>query len=368
MLALGRSGIRMAGKSTSDGVLAGKAGLGDTASTGVNIFVVGVPRSGTSVVTNVLVECGAAWRTTDTELLNMEAKRSKNPRGFYERQDVFKLNWRYLKLHGIRGPNYFASPNYSLAEPDMAAMRREASKIAHSLDRAVKYMGCWVVKQMRYELSYPIWSHITSMRAHGVVCVLPFRDPIEVVSSTWDYWKDPRFWTRVVRRIVEVSVAQNHPLVLVSHKNLILNTQNETHHVVSALKSMGVPGLNHTNVTCVDEKLWRHRSNPTCKTNGPLRSGWANAGMVFKWLTDTHIAHRGSVVPVSTLRAFLSCDYGLESDGYVDTMRAANRKVMKDLRKKIVRRTRGVLRRLMGAGAGTEVAVRLVISFLGRIR
>eukprot|EP00466_Bigelowiella_natans_P010671 jgi/Bigna1/73689/fgenesh1_pg.25_\ len=160
-------------------------GENDKKTTGKNfLIVIGVPRSGTSMLTHALVQAGAVWKGPASLPLRMEKKKDKNPEGFWELHRVFKLNWRYLHLQGIRGRNYFSRPRFHLPAGEVENMRVKARGC---IDRVVagakakeeedggRARRCMVMKILRMEHTYPLWTGIQEIAPQRALIVMPIR-------------------------------------------------------------------------------------------------------------------------------------------------------------------------------------------------
>jgi hypothetical protein len=226
---------------------------------GPNVIVLGVPRSGTSVVTSTIVAMGASWLGESGVALERPDGATTNPRGFYERHDVFKLNWSFLHKQGIRGPTYFDGPKGDLKKVIVEKMKARAVAIVEDMNAGCRGVQPWVLKLMRYELAHALWSDLDDIRK--CVVVVPVRDPIEVKASTWSYWQSLDFWARDTEKILERAARFGHSVVLVSHKELMSSPDVETRRLLHVLQSAGVRGLSLPSTTVVDPSLYRKRED-----------------------------------------------------------------------------------------------------------
>jgi hypothetical protein len=130
----------------------------------VSICVIGVHRSGTSMVARLLSECGIDFgKRTD-----LEARDSFNPEGYWEDPRFVAVNERLLAASG--GDWDFPAP-LSLVDSD--AEKARAAKLVEPRGRP------WGWKDPRTSLTLPFWRELLpDLRA--VICV---RNPLEVAGS-----------------------------------------------------------------------------------------------------------------------------------------------------------------------------------------
>ncbi len=137
------------------------------------LIVLGMHRSGTSVVTGCLAHLGLFVGEPD-ELLSDNAA---NPTGYWERKDVLNLNQRLLQRHLADAyqighlPTGFAR---FIDEPDLGAHARD---IIARLDG----QGAWVMKEPRCCLTLPFWAGFLWSAA----CCIVNRHPLDVAASLW---------------------------------------------------------------------------------------------------------------------------------------------------------------------------------------
>ena len=246
-------------KTTTKESAAGASGDGGDASgeRGPNMIVLGVPRSGTSVVTSTIIAMGASWLGKTGVMLERPDGATTNPRGFFERHDAFKLNWRFLHKQGIRGPTYFDGPKGDLKPKLIEKMKGEAADIVADMNAGCVGVQPWVFKLMRYELAHSLWSDLEDIRK--CIIIVPMRDPVEVKASTWSYWQSLEFWARDTEKILERAARFGHRVVLVSHKALMSSPDVETRRLHSILAAAGVRGLTLPAASVVDASLYRKR-------------------------------------------------------------------------------------------------------------
>ncbi len=137
----------------------------------MQIFILGMHRSGTSVVTRLINLMGADF---GPEELSTGAN-PENPKGFWERRDVRDENDAVLWSSGA---DWWKVADFSLERVPVDAQKRfsrNVPKIIRDLDTHRP----WVVKEPRLCLLFPMWrGHVETP-----ICVLVHRPPIQVALS-----------------------------------------------------------------------------------------------------------------------------------------------------------------------------------------
>ncbi len=136
------------------------------------MLLLGMHRSGTSVIARLLGEFGARIGAGD-ELL--PAHPEDNPRGYWERLDVLTAHDRYLAAIGCawdRVANLPEVPRGGAAETHLRAELRQAiAKLARP--------GSWLVKDPRLCLLLPVWQELLP----AAVSIVAVRHPQEIAAS-----------------------------------------------------------------------------------------------------------------------------------------------------------------------------------------
>lgn len=137
----------------------------------MQLIVLGMHRSGTSVLTHLLAAMGGSLGSEDGLLEADEA----NPRGYWERRDVVELNDRILRAAGAEWWRP-AGLDLSKIEP---GERRRLTEQARALIETLEPRRPWVIKDPRLCLTLPFWQRLLT----EPVCVLISRSPVEVARS-----------------------------------------------------------------------------------------------------------------------------------------------------------------------------------------
>lgn len=135
----------------------------------MSIFVLGMHRSGTSVVTKLLELMGAYVGDT-TELLPPSPD---NPKGFFERRDALAVNQGIFKLHGC---NWYQVERYDSPCPPLPdEIKQRMSMIVSRLSQH----PVWALKDPRLCFTLPDWLPHT----HAPTIVTVSRHPAEIAQS-----------------------------------------------------------------------------------------------------------------------------------------------------------------------------------------
>jgi predicted nuclease with TOPRIM domain len=137
----------------------------------LQILVMGMHRSGTSVVTQLLNAAGAFVGADDELMVPMP----DNPTGYWERYDVCALNDSILDAADARWDTATGDEIERLSPSQRRRFAGEIRDLVHSLDEHQP----WVVKDPRLSITFPLWRGLLDRP----VCVLCHRDPAEVAMS-----------------------------------------------------------------------------------------------------------------------------------------------------------------------------------------
>jgi hypothetical protein len=179
---------------------------------GKQIAVIGMHRSGTSLVAQLLTAMGAyAGETHDLTPPDVF-----NPRGYWELRDALTLD-----------DDVLAAMNANWREPAEAdlgrlseAVRRDFVERARAIARSLDAHGTWVVKEPRMTLVFPIWREALERP----LCVLVWREPAAVARSLEHRDGLPfiiglALWEEYTRAMLACTIGL--PRVLVSYQDLM---------------------------------------------------------------------------------------------------------------------------------------------------
>jgi len=136
----------------------------------MQILIFGMHRSGTSMTTRLVNMMGAYFGPENS----IGTVKDENPKGFWERAEVYKLNDALLAAHGC---SWSDLKNWSFSEPLSVsdAVTENIRRFIHGMDA----FRPWVVKDPRMCLTFSAWRPVLEVP----VAVLVHRNPIEVAVS-----------------------------------------------------------------------------------------------------------------------------------------------------------------------------------------
>ena len=137
----------------------------------MQIVVLGMHRSGTSVVARLLNLMGAYFGAENTSTGASE----ENEKGFWERIDVRSLNDSILHNANCDWDRIADFNTESIAPVFLDAYQRSAAEIILNLDAHRP----WFIKEPRLCVLFPVWRHVLEMP----FCVHVIRNPVEVAQS-----------------------------------------------------------------------------------------------------------------------------------------------------------------------------------------
>ena len=121
----------------------------------MQIFVLGMHRSGTSVVTRLINLMGAYF---GPEELSTGAN-PENPKGFWERRDIRDENDAVL---WSAGADWWKVADFSLDRVPDDAVGRFNNNVPKIL-RDLEAHRPWVTKEPRFCLLFPMWNGVTNL-------------------------------------------------------------------------------------------------------------------------------------------------------------------------------------------------------------
>ena len=149
-------------------------GLPGDASSSQGILVLGMHRSGTSMVTHILNVLGAELGS------RLMPPAPDNPDGFREHLDVVQAHDELLAALGHAWDDFRPLPSGWL---ETAAARHAQAKIEALLHAEFLGRTRWAIKDPRLCLLMPLWRNVIGRIGASVRCALIVRDPLDVVNS-----------------------------------------------------------------------------------------------------------------------------------------------------------------------------------------
>ena len=184
------------------------------------LLLVGMHRSGTSLLGSVLPELGVGMPG------DLIAGDAHNPEGYFERKDVTQLQEKLLiELDRFWAGPRGAQPLPSQWKSDPATLNCEQGLRSLLKEEALRQQGPWAIKDPRSSVFLPLWRQLCKELDIPLRLVLAVRDPEAVVASvmarderlagmTW--WRAQQLWWRFNSAVLmEAPLADEaDPLVL----------------------------------------------------------------------------------------------------------------------------------------------------------
>jgi len=216
----------------------------------VQLIVLGMHRSGTSMVTR-LINLMGAYAGPEELLL---ASDKENPKGYWERSDVVATNEAILRLSGCTAR---IVADWNLGHPPVLA--QEIVVATRSIVSSMEEFRPWVMKDPRLCLTLPCWIPLLD----APVAVLIYRDPLEIVRSLKTRRLEPAhslaLWEHYA--VGALNASRELPRVFVRHDRVIAAPIAALAQLVSELETQGVRELrmpSEREITdFVDPKLYR---------------------------------------------------------------------------------------------------------------
>jgi len=230
----------------------------------MQIFVLGMHRSGTSAVTRIINMMGASLGPA--HLIGGPA--GDNPKGFWEHIDVSALNDELLQALDCRWDDVVGLLTHNLDRLLPEALLQRLRQIAFQLDT----QRPWVLKDPRLCLTLPVW------RPHleVPVCVLVHRSPVAVAQSLaarngLSLMHGVALWEQHTRAALGAS--QGLPRTVVCYERLLerpLETVNELHQFLREVDVGGLRLPSEREITAFLDGGLRHHHSPAESAGGYL--------------------------------------------------------------------------------------------------
>ena len=221
----------------------------------MQLLVLGMHRSGTSMVAGAIARMGAATGPPGEDLGASE----ENPRGFFERRDVVDLDHDILAAAGADWHRPARFDAGRISGSTRRSLLDRAARIARELDAARP----WVIKDPRLSLTLPIWREVLETP----VAVIVHRHPVEVAESLRVRNDFPAaFGIALWERYSLAALENTHgmPRILVSYNEWTTHPERGLARLRESLANLGVAGLEspdvETTAEIVDRALHRNRA------------------------------------------------------------------------------------------------------------
>lgn len=223
----------------------------------MQIFVIGMHRSGTSTVARLLNMMGVYFGPEGSST----APNVENPKGFWERKDVRSLNDHLLQSNGL---DWDLLADYDGVKSFSQSSRDKFDAIASRLILGMDSFRPWFLKEPRFCLTFPLWKKHLEVP----LCVYVYRDPVEVARSLSTRNGFPLPYGLAMWEAYNVFAIQSmkgHDVIPVSYNSLINDPVAEVESLFQALTSRNIPGMRlplpAEIKAFVSQKLYRHKKN-----------------------------------------------------------------------------------------------------------
>ncbi len=261
----------------------------------MQIFVLGMHRSGTSAVTSVLVRMGAYPGPEQQSI----GANEENPKGFYERRDVVDLD---VEAFTAIGADWHRVTGFDLER------RRDEQRQDHAarIDTIVSELDGhrpWVLKDPRMCFTLPIWL----AACDRPVVVFAHRCPIEVADSLrvrndFAHVVGIALWEAYT--VEALRNCRDVPVVPVSYADLVSDPRTTTARLRRDLADLGVESLRSLDAgdldDIIDRDLYRNRADHRDPAEFMNATQFAlyramRDGSAFDEFFDAHLSEGGRI-------------------------------------------------------------------------
>ena len=167
------------------------------------IIITGMHRSGTSAISNLLLELGVSFADSQ----DLYQGDQWNKRGYYEQRDLINLNNRVitgLNRHSNFLTKFLSRLIYWVLLPSRHGIENRANRFKSEIEHMAKKYASKAVKDTRFCLTLKYWKPVVKIEQY-VVCL---RDPCESVLSLkrrqkFPLWVGYRFWNFNMAALLE---------------------------------------------------------------------------------------------------------------------------------------------------------------------
>ncbi|MGH8497706.1 MAG: sulfotransferase [Methylococcales bacterium] len=240
----------------------------------MQLIVLGMHRTGTSVLTGLLKRMGAYFGPLELSVPASE----ENRKGFWERCDVVDLDQRTLEACDADWFRVSKLDLNNLADPN--AFRTQAGRILAEMDQNQP----WVMKDPRLCLLFPLWKEFLQ----SPICLHTHRNPIETARSLqvrngFPLQAGIALWEKY--NLDALSASSGLPRLLISYEELLESPVEVVWNLYNDLCNLGVRGLTVPEEAeirlFVDCSLYRSRVNDSLQA-GYLNSQQQNLHTAFE--------------------------------------------------------------------------------------
>jgi hypothetical protein len=211
-------------------VLVTPAGQSGAAARPVALFVLGVPRSGTSALTRVLSLCGA------TLPAGLAGADRNNPRGYWEPRASLHLNDTILRRHGsaVFDTSLRLQEEGGFDAEDKAACIADIRPFLSTLPAAPLV----VIKDPRITLLSGVWFEAARLAGFDIAVVIAVRHPQEAIASgTKAFLASPELTSAIGLKfnLLAERDTRGLPRVFVEYANFLDDWRREIMRISAAL-------------------------------------------------------------------------------------------------------------------------------------
>nr|WP_066897351.1 hypothetical protein [Mycolicibacterium houstonense] len=245
-------------------------GNGGSTTRPVALFVLGVPRSGTSAVTRVLSLCGA------TLPAGLSGADPRNPRGYWEPRASLHLNNTILRRYGsaVFDPSLRLQEDGALDADQKAACITKIGAFLATLPDAPLVL----IKDLQITLLSDMWFEAARQAGYDIAVVNMVRPPQEVIASgAADFLTEPELGSALWLKfnLLAERATRELPRVFVEYANLLDDWRREVKRISVAL---GID-LDNRDDDAIDGFLTPdlHRQRHTGPVTEPFGTEWISA-------------------------------------------------------------------------------------------
>lgn len=187
------------------------------------IFVLGMHRSGTSLVTKALNVVGAQLGSS------LIPPAEDNPKGFFEDEDCFRLNEAILKQLNLRWDIPVLLSEQDLSDQILKPFIKDA---AYLLKTRLQTTDVFALKDPRLCLLAPVWTTAARQADLQTSFVVTVRHPLDVAHSLWkrnqfDYQKGLDLWLSHYYSLTDFLIKGQSKRIVTSYENMLSQPDKE---------------------------------------------------------------------------------------------------------------------------------------------
>lgn len=223
------------------------------------ICILGMHRSGTSMVARILNICGLELGKPEDMILSIDG----NEKGHWENEKFKNINdeiiLRYIDINNPIKPPIF--PSYFERSSLLSDLKERARILIKNYDKKYRVWG-W--KDPRNCLTLPFWQEILGKRLKYIVVS---RQPIDVANSLLKRDKTPIIenlttWARYVTD--SIIYTQNHDRFFIFSENIFSNHHKQINELVKFVNNTNIKYTNKEKIIVnqfISKDLWHHQKN-----------------------------------------------------------------------------------------------------------